>query len=97
MKYVWRIYRQSLLAVGLLVSLAIFASFFLIPGDAAPAIFGRVLVGAAMLYLFCQSKKKEFPYYRNLGVSKRKILIGLAAIDISLSLVIILTSYVLIP
>lgn len=95
-----RVYIESLLFVSVLLT----SSFvFIVYVNTEPQnislpglILGRILVFTPVLYMFYEFKKKEFIYYRNLGLSQLRLLIYLELLDAALSMVIIIISYVII-
>lgn len=95
-----RVYIKSLLFVGLLLTTAFV--FIIYSGAAAEGgslpmlVLGRIFVFAPILYVFHEFKKKEFIYYRNLGLSRLRLLASLWLLDAALSIIILATSYAII-
>lgn len=95
-----RVYVASLLFVGVLLTGAFVfivcvnagAENLSLPG----LVLGRMVVFVPVLYLFYEFKKREFIYYRNLGVPRLRLLIYLELIDTTMSIIILAACYAII-
>lgn len=58
-------------------------------------LLGRIMVAIPVLYLFYEFRKKEFMYYRNLGISKWQLLSCLLIIDVCIFFPIMIFVYVI--
>lgn len=97
---VFRLYRHSLLFLSILLT-SVFI-FIMYDNQGAESIelrqfiYARVIIFAPVLYLFYEFKKKEFIYYRNLGISRLRLLTYIEIIDIVVSTIILAVSYAII-
>lgn len=96
----FRVFRHSLLIVSILLTTVL---VFTIYQNAATEnlllpifIIGRMFIFVPILLAFTKFKKKEFIYYRNLGLSKYHLLIYLWIFDTILSIAILNLSYAII-
>ncbi|MFD2162785.1 hypothetical protein ACFSJU_10310 [Paradesertivirga mongoliensis] len=81
----YRLHRLSFIASSLLALLV-----YTETGYASLAILTKVIVLAALIFLFIPSIKKNSAYFQNLGFSVRKILLCVSIIDF-----LVLTTFII--
>lgn len=95
----YRVYGHSLMPASIILTAAfafiIYKYRHLEEFSLSIMIIGRILVFIPVLYLFYEFRKKEFMYYRNLGLSNRRLLISLALIDTVIAIAVLILSYVI--
>lgn len=94
----FRVYRTSLLIVGVLLTSVfgylVYQNAGAEKSDLHVFIIARTVVFLPVLYLFYEFRKNEFTYYRNLGLSKKRLLIYICLIDVLLSIILLSTIHV---
>ena len=96
---IYRLYKQSLMFISIIL-LCVFAYGIYISRNGEQfmlflVIFARIFVFLPIMYFFYERKKREFLYYRNLGVTKWEILSYIYILDMVLSIFILTLSYVI--
>ena len=96
---IYRLYRQSIMFISIII-LCVFAYGIYIARNEehfmlSIVIFARIFVFLPIMYFFYERKKREFPYYRNLGVTKWEILSYIYIVDTVLSIIILTLCYVI--
>lgn len=96
---IYRLYLHSLMFLGIVLSVAFVYVIYLARNvehfSLFLIIFFRIVVFIPVLYFFSEFKKKEFMYYRNLGITKLQSLSYIYIIDSIIAIVILTISYVI--
>lgn len=93
----YRVYKHAIMPVSIILTVA-FAYAIYINRDVESLslpiiILGRIFLTIPVLYFFYEYKKREFTYYRNLGLSRWRLLTNVALIDITIAVIILILSY----
>ena len=76
---------KSFFVAGIIVSLACISSLYFSGFKAlSPLVFLKLLTLGVIIFYINLSKKKEFYYYRNLGLPKPRLWIYAVAIDLTI-------------
>lgn len=98
-KIIFRVYKNSVIFISFLLTGAF--TYVVINNKAYESfpmpiiMMARVIVLIPVLYLFYELRKKEFMYYRNLGISKWQLLSGIFVIDIIFAYIVMIAAYII--
>ncbi len=94
---IYRVYKRFLMFIGLVFTVAMsyitYENYDAESFRITAVILGRALLFCPVLYLFQGFNENEFMYYRNLGITKWQLLSYIFALDLTIAIIIILTTY----